>query len=109
MENNQNQNGVENQTKKKSGLKRKIYFLLALIIVGAIGYGYFWITGTNQIRKEAVLAVEQAEMYKTLREAMGVERDRCANFIARQEGDFGSFEYCKNFIDWNDSVLLNLK
>ncbi len=103
MENNQPQTNMEGGSKKIS-LKTKAYLALAVVALVASGYGYWWIQKTNDLRKEAEGIAQQAQKYETLKSAVKSERARCENFIAQKEGDFGSFEYCKRFIDWTDNV-----
>ena len=91
----------ENTHKQKKGsLKWKAYFVLIIIVLGAGAYGYFWYQKTNALRAEAKTALLKAEKLDGLRGAIQAEQDRCKDFIAQKEGDFGSFEYCKKFINW---------
>lgn len=96
---------TENKPKKDS-LKWKVYLVLSVIVFAAGAYGYWWFQNTNALRVEAEAVVGQAQKYETLQSAVNNERTRCENFIAQKEGDFGSFEYCKKFIDWTDTLPL---
>jgi len=86
--------------KKKGSLKRKIYLILLIVLIGVALYGYYWFRTTQQLRLEARDVVEKAVKYDTLQTVIQAERDRCEKFISQEEGDFGSFEYCKKFIQW---------
>jgi len=99
MENNQQQS-TEAKLSKKGSWKWKVYLVLALVILGAGAYGYFWYEKTSALRSEAEQVIGQAQKFETLQNAVKDERARCEQFIAQKEGDFGSFEYCKKFLDW---------
>ncbi len=98
MENN------NNIVEKKKSWKRKIHLVCVLLIVVASICGYFWIRKTNSLRLEAINVMEQARKFNTLKSGINTERDRCKNFIIQGQGDFSSFEYCKKFINWADSL-----
>jgi uncharacterized protein HemX len=102
MENNQEQIIVDTSLKKKGSLKFKVYLILILLIVGLGAYGYYWFKETNILRIEAQEVINKAQQYDTLYSVVNEERKRCQNFITQEKGDFGSFEYCKKFIDWTD-------
>jgi len=109
MENNQEQeqeqlNNVE--PKKKGSLKVKIHLVLILLLLIGGAYGYYWVKKTNNLRVEAVNTIEKAEKFDALKSSIDVERERCKNFIVQEQGDFSSFEYCKKFIDWSESVII---
>ncbi|MFH0740164.1 MAG: hypothetical protein V1819_03625 [bacterium] len=93
-----------NNVEKKKSWKRKIHLVCILLIIGAGICGYFWIKKTNNLRLEAINVIERAEKFDTLKSGINVERDRCKNFIIQEQGDFSSFEYCKKFINWVDSL-----
>jgi hypothetical protein len=97
---------MENTQKASWSLKWKVYFILFLIIVGAGIYGYFWLIKTMDLRAEAEKSVMHAKYYDTLRSSIEFEWNRCNVFIAQEQGDFGSFEYCKKFINWADGLSL---
>lgn len=79
-----------------------------LIFVGFLICFYFWFTNTLALRHQAQKVVNKAENYQVLEDYIDQEYTRCQEFIAQKEGDFGSFEYCKNFIEWvNEAPLLN--
>jgi predicted negative regulator of RcsB-dependent stress response len=85
---------------KKGHFKRNLHIVLILVILGALAYGYIWYRATNSARIEAENVIDRAERFDALQAALDAERDRCEKFIAQQEGNFGSFEYCRTFIDW---------
>lgn len=90
--------------KPKKSLKKKLYLILVLILIGAGIYGYYWVKSTNDLRVEASTSIEKADKYDGLMDKIRFESDRCKTFITQSQGDFGSFEYCKRFIDWSNSV-----
>jgi len=106
MQENNNRESVQLITKKKVSTKSKVYFILGLILIGIIVYGYYWYRQTNTLRLEAQAVADRAEKFDVLENAIKAERGRCENFIAQKEGDFGSFEYCKKFIDWASTLLI---
>ena len=107
MEDIQLQQTMPTTSKKKGSLKRKVYLTLLIVVVGVGIYGYYWFSTTQQLRLEAQAVIEKVAKYDMLQAAIQTERDRCEKFIAQEEGDFGSFEYCKKFIQWvNNQNLL---
>jgi|SRR5680860_1199129 len=100
------ENTIEEQDKmelkKKSKFKPKILIALFLLIIAAMAYGYYWYNSTKNLRIEAQGVVDKAIKYDNLSAEIETERNRCENFITQQEGDFGSFEYCKKFLDWSN-------
>lgn len=108
MENTEDQKDADIATakhKKKGGFKWKAYFVLVIILLGAGLYGYFWYQKTNEIRIEADAVILKAEKFDSINSALQAEQDRCKDFIAQKEGDFGSFEYCKKFIIWAEKQI----
>ncbi len=89
---------MEEQTKSSKG---KWYLILFIIILVGAGYSYYYVTSTAKLRTEAQSVVAKAQSYDALRERIQAETDRCKTFITQSEGDFGSFEYCKKFIEWS--------
>ncbi|MCK5535430.1 MAG: hypothetical protein KAI79_01315 [Bacteroidales bacterium] len=92
------------QTKKYRG-KIIVFFLLIFIGLGA--YGYFWYSGIIKTNKTAQSIIsenatlkEQIKTHVKLGEAINSEKNRCQEFISQKEGDFGDFEYCKEYINW---------
>ena len=108
MENNQEQQLNSVEPKKKGSLKIKIHLVFIILLIVGGAYGYYWVKKTNTLRLEAVNTIEKAEKFDVLKSGVEVERERCKNFIVQETGDFSSFEYCKKFIDWSESVI-NLK
>jgi uncharacterized protein HemX len=90
---------------KKNSLKFKAYLVLIALVLGAGIYGYFWYQKTNALRAEAKIVILKAKQFDGLHAAMQAEQDRCKDFIAQKEGDFGSFEYCKKFISWAEKQI----
>ncbi|MDA8597020.1 hypothetical protein N9L26_01645 [Candidatus Pacebacteria bacterium] len=88
--------------KKKSGmpLKRKLKLAALAIVLALIAYGVWWINSTASLRAEAIALQEDSEAYQSLLNGIDQERSRCQGLITQGEGDFGSFEYCKQFIRW---------
>jgi len=106
MENITEQNNIQSKPKKKGKLKWKIYLILLLLLVGGVVYGYYWYQGTNTLRLEAKNVVEQANKYDALKTNIINESQRCKGFISQEQGDFGSFEYCKKFIQYANNLGL---
>lgn len=103
----ENNNQKEFQAiKKEKSIKWKVYFIIAVIFVGFGAYGYYWYQQTNILRIEAQSVVNKAMKYDILSDTVNAENDRCEKFIANKEGDFGSFEYCKKFIDLVDNLQI---
>jgi len=63
-----------------------------------------WYEQTNTLRLEAQNILDRADKFDVLKNTIVTEQDRCEKFIAPKEGDFGSFEYCKKFINWADAL-----
>ena len=100
---------MENTTTqpKRASQKRNIILMLLILILGFAGYGYYWFTGVLSRDQEAKIVLMEAKKYQENKEIIVQEYDRCQEFISQREGDFGSFEYCKKFIQWvNDWRLL---
>jgi len=92
----------------KKSWKFKLLFIFILIFISVLVWFYFWFTNTLILRNQAQEVVNQAENYQVLEDYIDQEYNRCQEFITQKEGDFGSFEYCKNFIEWvNKAPLLN--
>lgn len=102
MEENNNQENTQLNPKKRKSVKWKVYFVVAMILVGGGAYGYYWYKQTSAFRSEARAVLDRAEKFDILKNAVNDEWRRCENFISQKEGDFGSFEYCKKFINWTE-------
>lgn len=82
-------------------------FFIVICIAGAVGYGYYWYAGVQEIQEKASAVIEenialkaQANELDTIKSNVSAEYFRCQAFISQSTGDFGSFEYCKKFIEW---------
>lgn len=95
---------MEEISQNKKSSKLKVYIFLFILALGLGIYGYFWIQKNKALRLEAESAIIRAEKYDALKITITEERQRCEGFIAQKEGNFGSFEYCKGFIQWANSV-----
>ena len=86
----------------------KVKLVLVLIIIGLLIFLYFWFVNSLKLRNQAQEVINRAENYQVLEDYLNQEYDRCQEFIAQKEGDFGSFEYCQGFIDWaNEAPLID--
>ncbi len=90
--------------KKKT--KFKLIATIVLLIIGCGGYGYMWYKNTRKIRTEAVRILDETVHLRLLRETVVGERARCGSYVNLNEGNFSEFEYCKKFIEWADSILV---
>lgn len=88
--------------KRRTSWRTRIILALLVIIVGAGAYGYFWYQQTLSLRQEAQEVVEEARKFSDLNRNIESEYERCQDFIAKRTGEFGSFEYCRRFIQWVD-------
>jgi len=95
------------EIKKERKYKGKIILIFLLILLGLGTYGYFWYSNITKTNIQAKLVLSENAKLKTelqnqidLKDAINSEKIRCQEFISQKEGDFGDFEYCKNFIDW---------
>ncbi|PIR96942.1 MAG: hypothetical protein COT91_04150 [Candidatus Doudnabacteria bacterium CG10_big_fil_rev_8_21_14_0_10_41_10] len=87
--------------------RRKVKLVVFVIVVLAGSYFYYWYNETVKLRAEAKTAVENAKKYSEVDELIKQEVARCQGFISQSEGEFGSFEYCKKYIEWADSNSLS--
>jgi uncharacterized protein YpmS len=97
-----NSSDKKEKVKKKKNWKNKVLIFLILIIILFSVYIYFQYKAMQELRSGSQELVEKADKYEIISEKIQLERSRCENFIIREEGDFGSFEYCKKFIDWSN-------
>lgn len=88
------------------GTKSKIYIVVAIVGVVLIGVGYWWISSLMNQAAEGQLLSDKAAQYDVMLDNIDIERDRCEKLISQQEGEFGDFEYCKQFVEWADSVYV---
>jgi len=93
--------------KPKKSRKGKSILILFVLVLVLVGYGYYWYSGVLEKGEQAQVVLTEnetlkadVEQYKILKESLTNEYDRCQEFISQREGDFGSFEYCKKFIEW---------
>jgi hypothetical protein len=97
---------------KKWSVKSKLVMIVLVVALLFASYGYYWYSDITQRGKEAQVALNEnvflkadLEGYAELRGEVLSERNRCQEFISQSVGDFGSFEYCKKFIDWAGGKL----
>ena len=91
--------------------KTKLKIVIVIILIAAGSYWYWWYDRTIELRQEAEQVIEEAGRFSEVKGIIDAEFTRCQDFITQEEGEFGSFEYCKRFIDWVDGNGLrgNLK
>jgi cell division protein FtsB len=93
---------------KKSNLRRKIILVFTIFLLALGAYAYYWFAGVYERNEKSKQVIYRAEKYESSLQVMRQEYDRCQEFISQREGDFGSFEYCKKFIEWvNANGLLS--
>ena len=94
------------QSRKGLSWKAKGIAILIIVIIAFGSYFYYWYNQTVELRGQAEQVLADSERLTEVNEAIEQEFSRCQEFITQSEGDFGSFEYCKKFIDWvNNSEL----
>jgi flagellar basal body-associated protein FliL len=101
-------------TIRTNSMKIKLTVLILIIVLSIAGFAYYWYSGVvskdkkaSSVLSEIQVLREQSNHYKTTLKSISDEKNRCQVFITQKEGDFGSFEYCKKFIDWVKNVPLN--
>jgi len=87
-------------------IKLKLIATIILLAVGFGGYGYMWYKNTRKIRTEALQILDETIQLRLLHETVANERARCSSYVTLNEGIFAEFEYCKKFIEWADSILV---
>jgi len=87
-------------------MKKKIVFFLIILLLGLASYGYYWFSGIIKENKNAKTILSESKNYGLIKKSILEEHNRCQAFIAQEEGDFGSFEYCKKFIQWSKNIPL---
>lgn len=80
--------------------KTRIILIAAIVLLAFGSYWYYWYNQTVKLRAEAEAVLRDSARLLEVEKAIEQEYNRCQEFIAQSEGDFGSFEYCKRFIDW---------
>ena len=85
---------------------KKFLLILGLLIIGAGVYGYFWYKNIQKTQLEANGVIDKANKYQSLQTAIDDENQRCQEFISQEEGDFGSFEYCKEYLKWSAPYIV---
>jgi hypothetical protein len=85
-------------------MKKKIAFFLILLLLGFISFGYYWFSGIMKENMQAKTVLSESKKFQLVKDAVLKENNRCQVFITQKEGDFGSFEYCKKFIQWSKNV-----
>ncbi|PIT89272.1 MAG: hypothetical protein COU27_01195 [Candidatus Levybacteria bacterium CG10_big_fil_rev_8_21_14_0_10_36_7] len=95
----QNTQGVD-KTKPNGSVKKKFFLILIVILLALAAYGFFWVQRSLKTIKTAEGAIAELQDLRKQNDAMKKEVLRCQEFISQKEGEFGSFEYCKKFIEW---------
>lgn len=96
-------NPTVNTAKKPSSWKIRLWGILAVIVIAAGAYGYFWFTNVSEQLAEAQTVTANAQKFETINASLTAERDRCEVFITQGQGNFGEFEYCQRFLDWSET------
>jgi effector-binding domain-containing protein len=93
---------------KKKGVAIGVFVLLLILV----GYAHSRYRALVAREMQAQIAISHAEEYDAVLRAYdalktGIEEEngRCANFIAHEKGDFGSFAYCERFATWAHGLL----
>lgn len=84
-------------------MKIKLYLILIVLVLVLTLFGYYWLSGIIRENEQAKAVLSDSEKYQMIKKSISDETDRCEKFISQSQGDFGSFEYCKKFIDWTNS------
>lgn len=81
--------------------------IIALIIVGAGAYLYFWYQNTSNLRVQAQEQIDKIQKFNTVSDEIEKEKTRCQQFISQESGQFGEFEYCQRFIQWQKTLNIS--
>ncbi len=99
-------------TSKVTTLKKGLYFFVVALLISLISFGYYKYVQYSNWRTEAIRAIEkvsadtaQLEALQLIQDEVEAEANRCKDFISQQQGEFGEFQYCQNFIDWAEKIL----
>lgn len=84
-------------------MKIKLYLILIVIVFALALFGYYWLSGVFRENEQAKIMNSDSNKFQMIKKSISDETDRCEKFISQSEGDFGSFEYCKKFINWVNS------
>lgn len=85
-------------------VKRYAVLITIIILIAAAVFSYFKIQEFKSTLKEAEQNKQKSQMFETLSKSIEEERSRCQAFVSQEQGEFGQFEYCKNFLDWSNST-----
>lgn len=97
--------------KKQMNMKKYLIGMLAIILVGVVGYGFFrYRQFQNKMESANAALVTNEELmvevtkYEILKSTLNKEKDRCKDLITQEEGNFSEFSYCQDFLDFTQKI-----
>ncbi len=84
----------------------KPYLILGLTILVIAGAAYFWGLRSSMLslEREAQANIQKAKDFDGLKGKLSKQKTECLEYLAREEGNFEQFSFCRKFIDWADSL-----
>lgn len=92
-----------------------LFTLVVCLVVFVAGYVYLWIRNYQKLEIDARTALDrqqQMEMenqdYQIVRSKIQMQVNECNTLFGQGSGDFGRFEYCKQFVEWTKTLPQSL-
>lgn len=82
-------------------MKKVLLLILLVIIFAGLIYFFVWYAKVQKVYKQSKTITMDYDQLANMQEIIQNEYDRCQSFISQQQGDFGSFEYCKKYLEWS--------
>ncbi|KKS06618.1 MAG: hypothetical protein A2418_01220 [Candidatus Brennerbacteria bacterium RIFOXYC1_FULL_41_11] len=86
----------------------KPYLILGMTVALISGGAYFWGLRSSvlSLEREAQANLEKARNFEILRIKVMKQKKECLEYLAREEGNFDQFSFCRKFIEWADVLSL---
>ncbi|MEW5805548.1 MAG: hypothetical protein AB1721_02400 [Patescibacteria group bacterium] len=88
----------------------KPYLIFFGLIVLVAGGAYFWGLRSSMLKleKQAEQSLVKAEKYESLAVKLNQEKNRCLEFLAKEEGNFAEFSYCQKLVEFIKQLDISL-
>ncbi len=104
------------ESEKKRGIKIYLAVFALLILLAGSVYGYFRYRSFIKLQESAKAVIEENEElrqevkeYEELKQTIVRENDRCEKILLQEEGNFAEFSYCQRFLEFAETIDVDLQ
>ena len=83
------------------------HLALIILVLFLTGVGVYHFVQVRKMFRQAREFSIKEQQFNQITKSINDQYKTCQNLISQQQGNFGSFEYCKQYIEWANTLPLS--